>query len=259
MPTWNPEQYLHFAEERTRPSRELASRIHAERVNAIIDLGCGPGNSTAVLAERWPHSAITGLDNSIEMLDRAGKTYPQRKWVLGDISEWAAQADEPYGLVFSNAALHWVEDHATLYPRLLRRVAAGGALAIQMPWNWEEPFHKILCDFESCSAWRSRLPTAGVCQRLGHDNGFYYDLLAPDSTSVDIWETRYVMVMPRVESIVDWTAGTALRPFLDALPDEADRKNFVRDYTTALRSEYKPRTDGKVLFPFRRLFQVATR
>jgi trans-aconitate 2-methyltransferase len=259
MPTWSPEQYLLFAEDRTRPSRELAARVRTERVNTIIDLGCGPGNSTAVLAELWPDATITGLDSSVEMLDEARRMYPQQRWVHGDISEWSTATAEPYDLVFSNAALHWIAGHATLYPRLFARVAAGGTLAIQVPYNWDEPFHRILCDLESSSAWRQRLPSTGVRAKSGHDAGFYYDVLAPAATSTNLWETRYVIVLPDVESIVEWNKGTALRPFLDALPNEADRKNFIDDFTGALRSEYLPRADGKVLFPFRRLFLVARR
>ena len=257
MPTWNPEEYLRFEEDRTRPSRDLAARVCAERVNTIMDLGCGPGNSTAVLAEHWPDAAITGLDSSIEMLDRARSTYPQHKWVQGDISQWA-DAAESYDLVFSNTALHWLGDHATLYPKLLRRVVTGGTLAIQTPCHLDEPFHGILCDLQSSHAWRPRLPPGGVRARFGHDSGFYYDILAPVAASINIWETKYTSVMPGVESIIDWLNGTALRPFFDVLPDEADRRRFVSDLENALRPEYKPRADGNVLFAFRRLFLVAT-
>jgi trans-aconitate 2-methyltransferase len=193
------------------------------------------------------------------MLDQARKTYPQHTWILGDISEWAAGGAEPYDVVFSSAALQWIGDHASLFPNLLRRVAADGTLAVQVPSNWDEPYHRILCDLESSSAWRCRFPPAGVRPRSGHDPGFYYDILAPLCTSISIWETRYTVVLPGVESIVEWLEGTALRPFLDALPGEADRKSFVGDLAGALTSHYRPRVDGKVLFPFSRLFVVATR
>jgi trans-aconitate 2-methyltransferase len=259
MPTWNPDQYLLFAEDRTRPSRELAARVRTECVSSIIDLGCDPGNSTAVLAELWPDAEITGFDSSVEMLDQARRMHPKHKWVHGDISEWATAAAEPYDLIFSNADLHWVDDHATLYPRLFTRVAAGGALAIQVPYNWAEPFHRILCDLESSTAWRQRLSSAGVRARFGHDPEFYYEILAPATRSINLWETRYFIVMPGVESIVEWLKGAAPRPFLDALPNEADRTSFVDDFTAALRSEYRPSSDGKVLFPFRRLFLIAGR
>jgi trans-aconitate 2-methyltransferase len=259
MFTWNAEQYLQFAEERTRPNWELAGRIRTETVRKIIDLGCGPGNSTAVLAERWPAAAIAGLDGSAEMLDHARRTYPQHRWIHGDIAQWAATTEETYDIVFSCAALQWVGDHATLYPNLLRRVAPGGTLAVHMPYSWEEPFHAILCDLQSSEAWHRRLPPAGVRPRHGHDYGFYYDLLATGTTGASIWETKYFAVLPGVEGIVDWLAGTALRPFADALPDESDYQSFVEDFARALRSEYKPRADGNVLFPYRRLFLVATR
>jgi trans-aconitate 2-methyltransferase len=258
MPTWNPEQYMRFSAERTRPSRELAAAIPKERANSIIDLGCGPGNSTATLVERWPKAAITGLDSSTEMLGYARKAYPQHQWIYADIPKWAATDTQHYDIVFSSAALQWIPDHQTLFPSIIRRVAIDGVLAVQIPYNCEEPFHRILCDLEASSFWRQRLPARGVRARLGNDVGVYYDILSPISEKTNIWDTRYTLALPGVESIVDWLRGTALRPFLDALP-EADREGFVGDYTDALRSEYKPRTNGSVLFPFRRLFLIATR
>jgi trans-aconitate 2-methyltransferase len=259
MPTWNPELYLLFEEDRTVPVRDLAARVPIEHMNTIIDLGCGPGNSTAVLAERWPDASILGLDNSAEMLEHARGRYPRQRWVHGGISEWAASANEQYDLVFSNAALQWIGDHASLYPALFAHVAPGGKFAVQVPHNWDEPFHRILCDLECSSAWRPRLPSTGIRRKAGHDAGFYYDLLAPAARSTRIWETTYNVVMPGADSIVEWLKGTALRPFFDALADETDRKSFVDDFTCALRQAYRPRPDGNVLFPFRRLFLMASR
>jgi trans-aconitate 2-methyltransferase len=259
MPTWNPEQYLLFAEDYTRPSRDLAARIRAEGVSTIIDLGCGPGTSTTVLRELWPDAAITGLDSSLDMLDEARRAYPMHKWVHGDITEWATAAAEPYDLVFSGAALQWIGGHATLYPNIFARVAAGGTLAIQVPRNWGEPFYRILCDLESSSAWRHRLPSDGVRPRCDHDASFYYDILAPVASHIDIWETRYIRVVPSVESILERLKGTTLRPFRDLLPNESDFQQFVEDYASALRSEYKPHSDGKVLLSSRRLFLLAKR
>jgi trans-aconitate 2-methyltransferase len=210
MPTWNPEQYLRFSEERTRPSRELVSGIPMQRASTIVDLGCGPGNSTAALLERWPDATITGLDSSTEMLEYARKTYPNHEWTYGDISAWASTAAVDHDIVFSSAALQWVGDHQILFPNIMRRVAMGGVFAVQVPYNWEEPFHRVLCDLEASNSWRQRLPAAGVRARFGHDVGFYYDTLAPISSSVKIWETTYTLVLPGVESIVDWVKGTAL-------------------------------------------------
>ncbi len=166
---------------------------------------------------------------------------------------------QQYDVVFSNAALHWVGDHASLYPRLFARVAAGGTLAIQVPYNFQEPFHRIVCDLQSSAAWRHKLPSTPVRTRSGCDPGFYYDLLAPVARATQLWETTYILVMPGVESIREWLMGTALRPFLDVLPDEDDRKSFVDDIRGALRSEYQPRVNGNILFPFRRLFLLASR
>jgi len=178
--------------------------------------------------------------------------------ISGDISKWASTDAGHYDIVFSSAALQWITDHQALFPNIMRRVATDGVLAAQVPYNAEEPFHRILCDLEASSFWHRRLPARGVRARLGNDAGVYYDILAPISGKTNIWETRYVLALPGIESIVDWLKGTALRPFLDAL-GEADRDSFVGDYTDALRSEYKPRANGSVLFSFRRLFMIATR
>ena len=258
MPTWNPELYLRFSEYRTRANRELVASIRTEHVGNIIDLGCGPGNSTGVLRERWPDAAITGLDNSLEMLNYARMKYPEDEWISGDIPEWASAAGKRFDIVFSGAALQWVGNYQQLFPRLMRRVAIDGTLAVQVPYNRGEPFHRILCDLEGSSFWRAQLPPAGVRAKLGEDAGFYYDILAPVSTKLNIWETRYTLIMSGVESILDWLKGTALRLFLDALSDDEHRKRFVDDFAGALQAAYTPRTNGNVLFPFRRLFLVAT-
>ena len=144
MPTWNADQYLQFAEERTRPCRDLVARIALEHPRRIIDLGCGPGNSTRVIAARWPDARIAGLDSSPAMIEKARTECPSCDWIADDIERWTGGADEPYDLVFSNAALQWVPDHPRLFPKLLQRVAAGGALAVQMPGNWDSTAHNIM-------------------------------------------------------------------------------------------------------------------
>jgi len=258
MSTWRPKQYLLFEEERTRPVRDLVAQIPVASPRSVVDLGCGPGNSTAVLATRWPAARITGLDSSAEMLDRARQSNPRLEWVQGDITEWSSGAGREYDIVFSNAALQWVTDHAAIYPRLLNRVAAGGALAVQVPANINEPAHQIMRDLASSSAWRDRFPPSGVCEWFVHGIAFYYDVLAPAAKSINIWEMTYIHVMPDVESITEWYKATGMRPFLDCLPGAAERERFIKDYTDAIRCEYKPRPSGSVLFPFRRLFLIAT-
>lgn len=259
MFSWHPHQYLQFEEERTRPCRDLASQIRLAQASNVIDLGCGPGNSTAVLAERWPSAKITGLDSSLDMLRKARQRETAHEWFHGTITEWADSADDEYNVVFSNAALHWVTDHATVFPRLLARVTAGGALAIQMPANLNEPAHRIMRELAASSAWRERFPPDGVREWFAHDVPFYYDVLSPLAKTLNIWETKYIHLLPGVAAITEWYRATGLRPFLECLRSEEAQNDFLSEYTNALCSEYRARPSGQVLFPFRRLFLIASR
>jgi trans-aconitate 2-methyltransferase len=259
MPTWAPDQYLQFARERTRPCRDLVRRVEIDSPRRIIDLGCGPGNSTAVIAERWPGAVVTGLDSSAEMIEAARRGGGNRTWMVRDISEWAQSNDQPFDAVVSNAALQWVGDHGTIFPRLLRRVAPGGALAVQMPGNYDAPAHLAMRELATSSAWRPRFPADGVREWHVHDLAFYYDALGPYAARLDFWETEYLHVMRSAEAIVDWYKGTGLRPFLDVLAGDGGRAAFLAEYLAKIRELYPPRADGKVLFPFRRLFMVAYR
>lgn len=256
MPTWNAAQYLRFADERTRPCRDLAAAISLEAPGRVIDLGCGPGNSTAVLAARWPKAEITGLDSSEAMLAAARRDAPERAWILGDIAAWTSEA--PFDLVFSNAAFQWVPDHEAAFPRALAQVAPGGALAVQMPCNIDAEAHTAMREIAARPAWRPHLG-GPVRQWHVHPASFYYDVLAPHATRLDIWVTEYLHVMPDADAIVAWYQGTGLRPYLDALPDEAVRQRFVDEYREAITAAYPARADGRVLFPFERLFIIAYR
>jgi trans-aconitate 2-methyltransferase len=257
MPTWNAEQYLRFSDERTRPCRELAARVAVSAPQRVIDLGCGPGNSTAVLAERWPNAELTGLDNSSEMIAAARKTEPGRTWRVGDIAAWAADDSQSIDIVFSNAALQWVDDHPLVFPKLLARVAPGGALAIQMPGNYDAPAHLIMREMAASEAWRAHFPTAGIREWHVHDLATYHDILAPIAAGVDFWQTEYLHIMKDAASIVEWYKGTGLRPFLDALGNDQMRAEFTAQYLGRVQRAYPPRRDGSVIFPFRRLFLIA--
>ena len=248
MPTWNAGQYLKFAEERTRPCSDLAATVALPRVRRAIDLGCGPGNSTKVLSERWPDAEITGLDNSAAMIDVARTQQPQHRWIVREISEWAANEREQFDVVFSNAALQWVADHAALYPRLLARVRPGGALAVQIPAGFDARPHRLMRELA--------LAHVPVKEWHAHEPSFYYDVLAPHAARVDVLEMEYQHVMPDADAIVEWYKGTGLRPFLEALETEAEREEFIAKYSNRIRAAYPPRPDGKVLFPFRRLFVI---
>jgi trans-aconitate 2-methyltransferase len=249
MPTWNPQQYLKFAEERSRPCRDLPTRADVAAPRRIIDLGCGPGNSAEVLSARWPAAAITGLDSSAAMIHAARAASPQCDWRLGEISEWAV-GDDRFDVVFANAALQWVGDHAGVFPQLLSRVAEGGALAVQVPGNYKSAQHQLMREVAS----RARLQ---VREWHTHDLDFYYDALAPHASRLDLWATEYLHVLPDIEAIVEWYKGSGMRPYLDALAGEAERERFLAEYREGLRQIYAPQPDGAVLFPFRRIFIVA--
>ena len=292
MPTWNPGQYLKFGDERTRPCRELASRIDVSDVRRVIDLGCGPGNSTGILKRLWPNARITGLDSSPEMIEAARAAMPEDRWVVGGIFEWAAGAfefaagvseraagafesaagaaecaagaaeqatgsDGRFDIVFSNAAMQWVDNHEAVYPQLLDRVAEGGALAIQVPGNHDGAQHRLMHEIAESPEWRDSFGSRKVREWHVHDLDFYYDVLASRVARLDLWETIYMHVMAGPESIVEWYKGTGLRPFLEALNDEEMRDRFCAAYLEGLREIYPRRSDGQVLFPFHRLFLVA--
>ena len=257
MPTWDAHQYLRFNDQRTRPCRELAARIAIATPERVIDLGCGPGNSTSVVAERWPEAELTGLDSSPEMIAAAQKTCPHRNWRIDDLAAWAGQTGQTYDVVFSNAALQWVDDHPMLFAKLLSRVARGGALAIQMPANFDAPAHRIMRELAASPAWRDHFPSQGIREWHVHDLATYYDILAPIASVVDFWETEYLHVMENAAAIAEWYKGTGLRPFLDALANDQQKADFTAQYLECLQRAYPVRKDGRVIFPFRRLFLIA--
>ena len=257
MSGWNPSQYLKFAAERTQPCRDLVVRIEVVNPRRVIDLGCGPGNSTAVLRERWPDAEFTGLDSSAEMIERARRECPSQRWIAGDIARWTAAGDGQFDVVFSNAAMQWVDDHATVYPRLLSRVAPGGALAIQIPGNIDALPHRLMREVAASPAWSCSLPPEKVHEWHHHEMEFYYDTLAPAAARLDLWATEYLHILPDAEAIVEWYRGTGMRPFLEVLETDAERQRFTTDYLASLRPHFPPRPAGGVLFPFRRIFLIA--
>jgi trans-aconitate 2-methyltransferase len=252
MPKWSAEQYLRFESERTRPCRDLVAAIALSSAHRIIDLGCGPGNSTAVLATRWPEADLTGLDSSEEMIAAARRDAPGRRFITADIAAW--KGETPFDLIFSNAAFQWVPGHAELYRKLFVQVASGGAMATQVPSNFEAPVHTALLALAALPTWQRYFPS--IPKWYVHPPAFYFDVLAPVATRLDIWETTYIHVLANADAIVEWYKGTGLRPFLDALPD-AERKGFLEEYRRAIVSAYPAQSEGRVLFPFRRLFVIA--
>ena len=248
--TWSPQQYGRFEEDRTRPVRDLVAAIPNAGVATAVDLGCGPGNSTEVLAARYPDAVISGLDSSAEMIAAARQRLPTLRFEVGDIAQWEGRAD----VVLSNAALHWLPDHATLLPRLVTRLTPGGTMAIQMPDNLEEPAYRVMREV----AGPALLERAGG-QRGGMESADgYYGILKAVCSRVDLWRTTYFHVLESTDAIVEWFKGSGLRPFLQAL-DEPGRADFLARYRAGIAAAYPSQADGTALLPFPRLFLVATR
>jgi len=255
MPTWDPNQYLRFERERTLPCRDLIARIAGGTPARIIDLGCGTGSSTALLRAQWPKARITGLDSSPEMIAAATASDGSVTWCLADARTWTAE--EPFDLVFSNAALHWLPDHAALFPHLLRQVASGGALAVQMPVNFDSPAHRAIREVAESPSWAPRWGS-GLTSAHVAPPASYFDWLTPDASGVELWQTEYVHALPDAAAIVEWVKGTTLRPYLDRI-SAGEREEFLAEITRKVALAYVPQRNGQVLFPFRRQFLVAHR
>jgi trans-aconitate 2-methyltransferase len=256
MPTWDANLYLQFANERSQPAVDLIARINLAHPARIIDLGSGPGNSTALLRARWPAADITGLDNSPEMIAAAVKAYPAEKWVLADAATWAA--DSPFDLVFSNAALQWLPEHARLFPHLMAQVAPGGVLAVQMPAHYDSPFHQVLLEVSNAAEWRHLMASARTALTKELPS-LYYNVLQPLASHLDIWVTEYYHILESPRSIVEWFRGTGMRPFLEALASPEQKQQFEQRVLEGCTRAYPPQNDGRVLLQFRRLFIMASR
>jgi trans-aconitate 2-methyltransferase len=256
MEDWNARQYLKFEDERTRPPRDLLAQVPIKRPRRLVDLGCGPGNSTELLFERFPHAEVIGLDSSPNMLRQARERLPACTFVEADITSWSPDAETD--VLFANAVFQWVPDHPAVLRRLLEALPAGSVLAVQMPDNTGEPAHVLQRELAESWPWPSDavVPPAGRDELLSPEA--YYDLLKPVCSRIDIWHSVYNHVMADAHSIVEWFKGSALQPVLSAL-DPAGRDKFTAAYTEKIAGAYKPRFDGKVLLRFPRLFIVAVR
>lgn len=252
--TWNPAQYLKFAGHRLRPAVDLLSRVPLESAADVYDLGCGAGQTTALLAARFPGAKITGVDSSREMLAAARSGFPELSFASGDIGTF--RAVPPAHLVFSNAALHWLTGHERLFPHLMESLRVGGVLAVQMPQVADSPRIRSLREIAGDPRWRDRaLP---LMQPGPLAAQAYFDLLAPLADTLDIWETDYLHVLEGDDPVVEWSKGTGAAPLLAALGAD-ERAAFLARYAEAMRAAYPRRADGRTLLPFRRIFLVAVR
>ena len=254
--SWSAKQYTLFEEERTRPVRDLVAAIPGD-AKRCIDLGCGPGNSTEVLAARFPDAAIGGMDSSPDMIEAARKRMPGATFMLADIATWDEAG--PYDVILANAVLQWVPGHASLMPRLVGKLSEGGSLAVQMPDNLDQPSHRLMREVAADGPWASKLAESAAERIRIEPADWYYALLKPLCRRVDIWRTTYIHpLMGGPDAIIEWLKATGLRPFLDPLNDTL-RQGFLDAYRAKIAEAYPTLNDGSVLLPFPRLFIVATR
>lgn len=256
MGDWNPSQYLAFADERTRPARDLLAQVPLVAVRRVFDLGCGPGNSTALLVTRYPQAHVTGIDNSPAMLEQARADCRGADFAFGDLSIWLPP-DQP-DLLFSNATFQWVPGHLKVLERLASTLPAGGVLAVQMPDNLNEPSHRLMQVAAEHGPWSNKLREAAGARDVLPAIDTYYARLKPHFARLDIWHTAYCHPLDGVDGIVRWLGSTGLRPFLAPL-DSEERESFLTVYRLLLAKAYPAQADGKVLLRFPRLFMVGTR
>lgn len=254
---WNPEQYGRYRDERSRPFFDLLAQIELAEPKRVADLGCGPGDLTAVLAARWPRARVRGVDSSPEMLARAeAYALPGRlEFEEADLRGW--QPEEPLDLLISNATLQWLPGHEALLPRLAGLVKPGGVFAFGVPGNFDAPSHTILAALRTSPGWRAKLGEGAVRGLAVHPPEWYVELLSGLGMQVDAWETTYLHVLQGENAVLEWVRGTALRPVLKAL-DSNEQERFLEAYGAELRDAYPRRAYG-TLFPFRRIFVVAKR
>jgi len=252
--TWDPAQYLTFADHRLRPALELLGRVPLDAVDSIVDLGCGSGNAVPFMRSRWPEAAYLGVDSSPEMLSRAKTDHPDEHWLEADITMW--RPDRAASVIFSNATLHWLADHEVLFPELMASLRPGGVLAVQMPANFGRPTHTTIAEVAREGVWSVDLEPAlqGVPVEAP---SWYHRLLSPVSQHLDVWTTTYIQELEGPDAVTAWVSGSALRPVLTALP-ESEGQDFTAEYTRRVNVHYPRRADGATLLPFTRLFVVAT-
>jgi trans-aconitate 2-methyltransferase len=252
--SWDPDAYLKFGGERTRAAADLLARVPLSAPRRVVDLGCGPGNSTALIASRYPNADILGVDSDEAMLKQARATRVNARFEAGDFETWAPR--EASDLIYTNAAMHWVTDPLDVAARLFQALARGGALALQVPQNFDKPSHVEMRAAAQDGPWAEEL--AGVFQPLLLNASDYARALAPLGAKLDIWSTAYLHILEGEGAVLKWISGSALRPYFARL-EASERAGFEANLAQRLKRAYPPEADGRTYFPFHRLFVIATR
>jgi trans-aconitate 2-methyltransferase len=261
--SWSAKQYVAFEDERTRPVRDLLAALPPIEARAAIDLGCGPGNSTEALAGCYPQAQVAGIDSSADMIAAARRRLPHIRFAVEELQSWTksdrAEDRVPFDVILANAVLQWVPDHAALLPALIERLAPRGALAVQMPDNLDEPAHRLMREIAAEGPWAAKLAASSAARPLLGSAAWYYELLRPVCSKVDLWRTTYYHFLPGgAQAVVEWFKGSGLHPFLEPLND-AERNAYLERYTAAIARAYPPGAHGGVLLPFPRMFMTAIR
>lgn len=253
---WVPNLYMKFWNQRTNAARDLLARVPIETAGLVYDLGCGPGNSSELLARRFPEADLVGLDTSDAMLAHARLRAPKARFLLQNIADWSPEA--PPDLIFSNAALHFLPNHHRLFPRLVAALAPGGVFAAQMPSTANESSHALMRMIAAEGSWWPRLAPVVKAQPVIAAFDDYYEWLKPLASAIELWMTTYVYVFDSAADMADFFAGSSMQPFLERLSDE-ERYAFLARYREGLAEAYPAQSDGKVLLPYPRFFVVAVR
>ncbi len=252
--SWNSEQYLKFKKERTQPAIDLINRIPVLMPLSIIDIGCGPGNSTERLKMRYPNAAVVGADNSENMLEAAIEKYPDMEFIHCDASKDLNSIGRKFDIVFSNACIQWVPDHPKLLREMMSLLKEGGALAVQIPMNYDEPIHRIIGEAVKSEKWRDKFNVPRHFFTLSC--GEYYDILAEISSDFSMWQTTYFHRMKFHSDIMEWYKSTGLRPYLEALSTD-DKSEFEKDIFREVEKAYPKQANGEIIFRFPRLFFIS--
>lgn len=253
---WSAQQYLKFESERTRPARDLLAQVPLERLAAGYDLGCGPGNSTELLAERFGVNVITGVDSDADMLEKARIRLPTTEFQQADLATWRPQ--QKADLFYANAVFQWLPNHIEILEALMDHLKPGGVLAVQMPDNLDEPTHIAMEETGAAGPWKAAFAGAKLRHQPLPEPTDYVERLSPKSARVDVWHTIYNHPMQNAQAIVEWVKGTGLRPYLDAAGED-NRDAFLADYLERIEAAYPPMRDGRRLLRFPRLFVVAVK